>query len=594
MDPASPNPVGVTTARDVCEVPTEEAERIAVVRRYDVLDSPPDGAFERITALAARLFDVPIAIVSIVDTDRIWFKSHHGLEATEIDRTSGLCASAIMQHEPWVLTDASLDPRALANPLVAGDFGLRFYAGVPLTTHDGFNLGSLCLIDKEPREITEAQLATLADLAALVMDELELRLSSRKAVELEATLRHTAEDMLRSMRDNRRRTEKLERVQQTLLEHMPDGVVMQGRDELVVACNPAAQALLGLGGGQLLGHAGLERLRSRLLRPNGKPWGSRPTPPVTTLRTGVAQRNEIVGILNEGRQPRWLSLNTVALFDPKGAVDYVVTSMSDVTTRHANSLALGREREESRERIAGIVAVDAVRMVFQPIVALNTGRIVGAEALARFPGSRRKTPDMWFAEAARVGLGADLEVAAVRTALAKLDGLPEGAYLSVNVSPESVTSTELHNLLTRLPPGRVMLELTEHSLVPNYEELDKALADLRAAGVRVAVDDAGAGFAGLQHILNLRPDVIKLDKALTLSIDDDPARRALATSLLAFGSEIGADIVAEGIETEAQLAALRALGIRYGQGHLLGRPGRLPLSPPWPPANSFKEAAATA
>jgi two-component sensor histidine kinase len=171
-------------------LPANEPERLAAVRRYDILDTPPDGAFDRITKVAAGLFDVPIAIVSIVDQDRIWFKSHHGLEATEIPRGPGLCASAILDSKPWVLNDAKYDPRALANPLVAGEFGLRFYAGVPLRSAEGFNLGTLCVIDREPREVAEAEIERLSELAAIVMDELELRLAARKAVEQrEALLR---------------------------------------------------------------------------------------------------------------------------------------------------------------------------------------------------------------------------------------------------------------------------------------------------------------------------------------------------------------------------------------------------------------------
>ncbi|TFC04119.1 GAF domain-containing protein [Cryobacterium adonitolivorans] len=160
----------------------EEAARTRAVERYQVLDSPPDGAFDRITAMAARVFEVPIAIVSIVDHDRIWFKSHHGLDIDQVDRVPGLCASAIMQDTPWVVADARLDPRAISNPLVAGDFGLQFYAGVPLRTIDGHNLGTLCVLDFEPRPVTDAELATLTDLAALVMSELELRLESRRAL----------------------------------------------------------------------------------------------------------------------------------------------------------------------------------------------------------------------------------------------------------------------------------------------------------------------------------------------------------------------------------------------------------------------------
>jgi len=164
------------------ELPPNEAERLAAVRRYDILDSPPDGAFDRITALAARRLKVPIAIISIVDEDRIWFKSHHGLPVEQIDREPGLCASAILGDAPYLVEDARSDPRSLANPLVAGDFGLRFYAAVPLTTSDGHNLGTLCVIDKEPRSIEDEQIEDLKDLASIVMDQLELGLSSRHAV----------------------------------------------------------------------------------------------------------------------------------------------------------------------------------------------------------------------------------------------------------------------------------------------------------------------------------------------------------------------------------------------------------------------------
>lgn len=158
-----------------------EVARLKAVARYDVLDTPPDGAFDRITAIVARRFRVPIAIISIVDQDRIWFKSHHGLELSEIPRSPGLCASAILDDVPYVLTDAKLDPRALANPLVAGEFGLRFYAGVPLRTSDGFNLGTLCAIDKVPRATEAGMLEELQDLAGLVIDQMELRLSARLA-----------------------------------------------------------------------------------------------------------------------------------------------------------------------------------------------------------------------------------------------------------------------------------------------------------------------------------------------------------------------------------------------------------------------------
>lgn len=158
----------------------DEAARLEAVHRYQILDTPQDGAFDRITSLASRLFSVPIAIVSVVDQDRIWFKSHHGLDVAEIGREPGLCASAILQDDPWIIEDARLDSRALSNPLVVGELGLQFYAGIPLHTRDGYNLGTLCIVDRHPRTLSHQDLTTLEDLAAIVMHDLEQRMQSRQ------------------------------------------------------------------------------------------------------------------------------------------------------------------------------------------------------------------------------------------------------------------------------------------------------------------------------------------------------------------------------------------------------------------------------
>lgn len=170
-------------------IPPDEEQRLAALRRYHILDTPRDGAFDRITRLASTILETPISIVSLVDHDRIWFKSTAGLEGVqEIAREPGLCASAILGNETWLVEDASVDPRALANPLVAGEFGLRFYAGSPLRTQDGYNLGTLCVIDRQPRRVDDRELRVLDDLAALVVDELELRLAARRQAERAAEL----------------------------------------------------------------------------------------------------------------------------------------------------------------------------------------------------------------------------------------------------------------------------------------------------------------------------------------------------------------------------------------------------------------------
>ncbi len=161
----------------------DESARLDAIRRYDILDTPPDGSFDRITALAAEIFDVPIALVTIVDHDRIWFKSRYGLDdVAEIGRDPGLCASAVMQDEPYIVEEARTDARSLANPLVSGKFGLQFYAAAPLRTAEGHRLGTLCILDREPRMFSPRQAHLLQRLSEVVMDEMELRLSALSAI----------------------------------------------------------------------------------------------------------------------------------------------------------------------------------------------------------------------------------------------------------------------------------------------------------------------------------------------------------------------------------------------------------------------------
>jgi EAL domain-containing protein (putative c-di-GMP-specific phosphodiesterase class I) len=238
---------------------------------------------------------------------------------------------------------------------------------------------------------------------------------------------------------------------------------------------------------------------------------------------------------------------------------------------------VARERRLRRKRVEQVLCGPAPAMLFQPIVDVRSGAVIGMEALARFAAEPRRSPDRWFAEAAEVGLGIELEVTAVRTALAELDNLPSGAYLSVNASPATATSGLLRDVLSEVSGERVVLEVTEHAHVEDYEALGWALDVLRARGTRLAVDDAGAGYAGLQHILRLAPDIIKLDISLTRGLDGDPGKRALASSLVTFAAEIGAVIAAEGVETGDELDTLRELGIANAQGYYLARPGPLPL-----------------
>ncbi|GHA13250.1 hypothetical protein GCM10007989_04790 [Devosia pacifica] len=226
----------------------------------------------------------------------------------------------------------------------------------------------------------------------------------------------------------------------------------------------------------------------------------------------------------------------------------------------------------ARERIAALLARGSFYPVFQPIIELDTGRPVFFEALTRFDAEPMRTPDQWFKEAEAVGMGIALEAETMRSALNGLETLPMTARLSLNVSPAALHDPEIVELLANNRLERVMVEVTEHAIVEDYLTLIEALSKLRARGAYIAVDDAGAGYSSFQHIVNLQPEIIKLDMNLTRDIDSDTSRRSLASAMVFFANETGARIVAEGVETEAEAATLKTLGIDLAQGYLFSRP----------------------
>jgi EAL domain-containing protein (putative c-di-GMP-specific phosphodiesterase class I) len=231
---------------------------------------------------------------------------------------------------------------------------------------------------------------------------------------------------------------------------------------------------------------------------------------------------------------------------------------------------------DKARRVQEALDCGAPRMVFQPIADLSSGSVVGYEALARFDGYPPRAPEQWFAEAAEVGQGPALELAAIDGALRQFASVPADAFLTLNVSPTTACTPQLAAMLVTQQMPRLVLEITEHVRVDDYVRLLESVGRLRRSGVRLAVDDAGAGFASLHHTLQLQPDIIKLDITLTRDIDADPVKRALASSLVTFSSEIGAVLIAEGIETGREQETLVALGVPWGQGFFLGTPGELP------------------
>jgi len=229
--------------------------------------------------------------------------------------------------------------------------------------------------------------------------------------------------------------------------------------------------------------------------------------------------------------------------------------------------------DQVRLRVSNLVAAGGPAIVYQPIVDARTHRWAGLEALSRFPSDSGLTTEEWYLGAASVGAERDLELVAARTAVAALDRV-EG-YLSLNLSAATVCTEQGQAFLAGLPLPRIVVELTEHAEVVDYSDLLGVLAPLRAAGMRIAVDDTGAGFASLRHVLRLGADIIKLDRSLISGLEHDPVRQALVGALTRFAAETGSHVVAEGVETTGELSAVRDLGVQCVQGYLLGRPAPL-------------------
>jgi EAL domain-containing protein (putative c-di-GMP-specific phosphodiesterase class I)/ActR/RegA family two-component response regulator len=286
----------------------------------------------------------------------------------------------------------------------------------------------------------------------------------------------------------------------------------------------------------------------------------------------------VIGYLVKGSSPEHIIESIERAGSGQSILSAEVTGdvISELVGQLGNQRRGAEKERRRRGRIERAISEEAaVQIVFQPICALDTLEPRGYEALARFPGPPQRGPEHWFREASEVGLSIQLELVAVERALAHLAELPDDVYMSVNVSPATVVSAPFKRVLAESPAERIVLEITEHAPISDYDTFNAGLAGVRALGARLAIDDAGAGFASLRHILRLEPEFIKLDITLIAAIESDRSQQALAAGIISFADGIGATVVAEGIEHVEALEALRGLGVPYGQGFHLGRPAGL-------------------
>ncbi|WP_084596333.1 bifunctional diguanylate cyclase/phosphodiesterase [Elioraea tepidiphila] len=582
-------------------LPPDEFERLTALRALEILDTPADERFDVFTRLAARAAGTPMAALSLLDADRQVLISTVGLAEREMPRDISLCGYTILTPDrPLVVPDATRDPRFADNPMVAGPPGIRFYAGMPVRGPSGHALGALCVADLSPRILPPEVMDTLADLARGVADAVAMRGTTRRLARLAAS------DTLAALADAT-----------TFDQWLRDLVTPHGVTPHAVLCvdldrfatinhlfgHGAGDAVLGEAVARIAGALGGSDLLARLGGDSFAVLVRDPAAAAATAHRIQAAFSRPFAIMG---QPFPLNVSIGAATcphddqNPERVAELAELALVAAKARGRNRVALARDCPDEiahlhpRRGPKGIASAlraalipggqEPFSLAWQPVAHAATGALTALEALIRWPRPGRKPlmPGEFIAVAEARGLIAPLDRWVLRTACTEAARWAVAAPLAVNVSPpnlflaDSVRFVEGVLRESGLAPTRLTLEVTEGVLMHDSAAALAAINNLRALGVRVALDDFGAGHASFGYLRDFPFDKIKLDRELVARAPACRRSLALLRAVLRLARDLGAATVAEGVETEAQAAFLRAEGVDSLQGWLIGRPGPVP------------------
>ncbi len=564
-----------------------ETARLNALRQLDLLDTAPSEAFDRITRMAAQLFDLPISAVSLTDQDRQWFKSRVGVEHTSIPRDKAPCAQVADAGEALVIADLLAD--ACYQDCLLARSGIRFYAGAPLTTRDGFSLGAMCVLGTEPRQVTEHEMTALSDLAAMVMAQIELQHAFGRI------------DPLSGLANRNQFFEDLA----DLAKESPHGTV---RTAVLIDLASAEQISST---SRVLGTAHVEKMVKEAAFTVGAAAGRQTRAyhvAATQLALLVPAGVEVAGYVAMVIQ----ALGVSGKAEPSRHATSVVTGMApfivgetmphDVlrmahsaaeTARRSGSKASTYSQTEDtayRRRFtllndfgAAIEAPDQLRLVYQPRIDLASGACTGAEALLRWthPTLGSISPGEFIPIIERTSLARSTTAWVIDTALRQLARWRDAGLdlqLSINVSAANLMEDDFASNVLRglarqaLAPASLELEVTESAVMENAEQALSTLEALAAAGVSLAIDDFGTGYSSLSYLQRLPAHVVKIDQSFIRDLASDERRQALVATMVSLSHDLGYRVVAEGVETQAVLASIRQAGCDEGQGYFFGRP----------------------
>jgi len=572
--------------------PTGEASRLDALRRLNLLDTPPNASFDRITRMASRLFDLPLAAVSLTDINRQWFKSRVGIVQESIPRLKAPCAQISESGRMLVVNDLQSDSFYADSPLVGA--GVRFYAGAPLITNDGYCLGSMCVLGTEPRDVTEDECAALRDMADMVMAQIELqhalgRVDPASGLPNRTQFIDDFNDMAQDRPDGEQRVAGLLNLASP--EQLSSALRAMGTiwlDEIV----GEAVRMLGdsIGAGSTVYHVtptefafvappgtGIDAFCAAMEAWLAQRASSVTSRFVTTARIGVAPFT--IGVTGSADLLRNLHSAAQHAFDQDRGVS-VFSQEQDAVYRRSFWLI-----NEFGAALDGAAGTDGgqLRLVFQPKVDLVSGACIGAEALLRWthPEFGEVSPGEFIPIIERTSMVRATTDWVLRSAMRQLaqwraDGIE--LELAVNVSAVNLLEPDfceriVGSLRERgLPASSLALEITESALMKNPKVAEATLRALHGAGVRLAIDDFGTGYSSLAYLQSLPAQVVKIDQSFIRGVEHDERKRSLVSAMIKLSHDLGHRVVAEGVETADVVDVLREADCDEAQGYLYARP----------------------
>ena len=578
-----------TTATAGMSAPASRTEgaRLAALHQLGLLDTAPTEAFDRITRMASQLFSLPIAAVSLTDSDRQWFKSRVGVDRSSIPRDKAPCAQVTESSHALVIPDLLVDPCYRDSDLAST--GVRFYAGAPLITREGFCLGSMCVLGLEPRQASEIEMSSLSDLVAMVMSQIELQHAFGRV------------DPLTGLPNQNQFTEDLEDLAGDQLAHERRFLVL-----VDVANAEQLNAVVRVMGPAFLDDMVREAASAikSALGPSRKVYHVSPTQ-FAFLSPPDVEEQSYVSLL----------ITTMAGFRASASSRFVTTTVIGVAPfvlgaaeprdvlRIAHSAVLDAYQTESKVSVysptrdtvhrrrftllnafgIALEAVDQLSLVFHPRVNLASGACVGAEALLRWkhPSLGSISPGEFIPIVEQTSMAKAMTAWVLEAALKQL-----AAWRAAGLDLQVSINVSASNLLERDLNVRVMQGLAKHALAAQHLELEitesalmedggQALAQLEAiaaSGVHLAIDDFGTGYSSLSYLQRLPVQVVKIDQSFMRDLAADGRKRSLVSTMILLSHNLGYRVVAEGVESRQVLEIVAGAACDEVQGYFFGRP----------------------